>query len=75
MAKILPGGLRRCMTAMALPALLGGCAMIGPDFVQPKTPEVSAWLEANAPSRDASSGLTSRSAPVSSKPTTCGISM
>ena len=64
MAKILPGGLRRCMTAMALPALLGGCAMIGPDFVQPKTPEVSAWLEANAPSRDASSGLTSRSAPV-----------
>jgi NodT family efflux transporter outer membrane factor (OMF) lipoprotein len=38
--------------------------MIGPDFVQPKTPEVTAWLEANAPSRDAGSGLTSRSAPV-----------
>jgi NodT family efflux transporter outer membrane factor (OMF) lipoprotein len=54
----------RWATWLGAGALLAGCAMVGPDFVRPKTPVVDAWMEANAPSPDASSGLTSRSAPV-----------
>ncbi len=54
----------RRVAALLAPALVAGCAMVGPDFVRPQTPEVKAWLEANSPSPDANSGLTSRSAPV-----------
>ena len=61
-----PGRLRlgRCLLLPALLASLAGCAMIGPDFARPSTPEIDGWLAANAPSRDATSGLTARSAPV-----------
>lgn len=50
--------------ALLVPALLAGCAMVGPNFERPPTPEVKAWLEANSPNPSANSGLTSRSAPV-----------
>lgn len=49
--------------ALVLAAGTGGCAMVGPDFVQPKSPVVKEWLEANQQTPNAA-GLTSRSAPV-----------
>lgn len=44
--------------------VLAGCAMVGPDFTTPQTPEVMAWMEANTPNPKAASGLTARSEPV-----------
>ncbi|MEM8959104.1 MAG: efflux transporter outer membrane subunit [Pseudomonadota bacterium] len=45
--------------------ILAGCGtLVGPDFTTPQTPEVKAWLVANTPDPQPSTGLTSRSAPV-----------
>ncbi|MCA8879330.1 MAG: efflux transporter outer membrane subunit [Rhodobacteraceae bacterium] len=57
-------GVWRALAATALGASLAGCAMVGPNFTAPKTPEVKAWMAANTPSPDSATGLTTRSAPV-----------
>ncbi len=36
-------------SVLAAALLLGGCAMVGPDFIKPEAPVETEWLEADAP--------------------------